>query len=311
VEEMRIISEYFKAPIFLLGDLRQGGDRYAEDILDLISKEAIDNTVTLELFEPAPEDYLKKVAESCESFTMEISPDSHDEHVRQLQGRTYTTRAMEKTIKSALQHGCEKFDVFFMIGLPGQTMKSALDSVDYSRRLIERVGKEGKVYTFIAPMAPFLDPGSIAFENPRSHGYLKLYNTLREHKEALYQPSWKLFLNYYTDWMKRDEIAEATHEAVIRMNQLKLDLGIIDKEEAEKVAVGLDIAKNIMCKIDTILASTDDEKERLRYYQDLKADVEKSIRLTVRAKRELRTPGLKGIRITGIIKYMLKRLKLS
>lgn len=310
VEEMKIIGDYFKAPIFLLGDLRQGGERYAEAVLDNIRREAIDNTVTLELFEPVSETHLERIAGSCESFTLEISPESHDDRIRGLQGRPYTTRAMEKTIRSALEHGCEKFDVFFMVGLPGQTRESALGSVEYSRRLLERLGKDGRVHPFIAPMAPFLDPGSLAFERPGQHGYSRLYTSLREHKEALYQPSWKLFLNYQTKWMTRDEIADVTYEAMIGMNELKRDLAIIDAERAEAVAAGLVLAREIMYKIDEIMTSTDDEAERTQRYLDLKAEVERANRSTVQAKRELRTPSGAGIRVKGVLKYLLRRVKL-
>jgi len=310
VEEMRIIGDYFKAPIFLLGDLRQGGQGYAEAVLEGVRREAIDNTVTLELFEPAPKGYIDKIAGSCESFTMEISPDSHDEHVRRLQGRPYTNRAMEGTIRTALEKGCQKFDVFFMVGLPGQTRESALESVEYSRRLLEKLGGNGRVYPFIAPMAPFLDPGSLAFEHPRQYGYSRLYSTLREHKEALYGPSWKLFLNYRTRWMTRDEITDATYESMIRMNELKSRSGIVDPERAERVEAGLTLARRVMYEIDEIVASTSDEGERLRRYMDLRAEVERANRLTIQAKRDLRTPGAAGIRVAGVLKYLLRRAKL-
>jgi len=310
VEEMTIISEYFKAPIFLLGDLRQGGEGYAGAVLDSIRREAVENTVTLELFEPVSEAYMKRIARCCESFTMEISPDSHDDHIRRLQGRPYSTRAMEKTVNSALRHGCEKFDVFFMIGLPGQTKESALESVEYARRLLESLGRDGRVYPFIAPMAPFLDPGSLAFEHPGRHGYVRRYTTLREHKEALYQPCWKLFLNYRTRWMTGDDIAEATYEAMIRMNELKGAFGITDPERAEKVAAGLTLAKGIMHEIDVIMAATNDETERRRRYLDLRADVERADRWMAHAKWELRTPGRAGIRVRGVLKYLLRRTNL-
>jgi radical SAM superfamily enzyme YgiQ (UPF0313 family) len=310
VEEMGIIGEYFKAPIFLLGDLRQRGQSYAEAILDGIKREAIDNTITLELFEPAHKEFIDKIAESCESFTMEISPDSHDENVRRLQGRPYTNQAMERTIKNALEDGCQKFDVFFMVGLPGQTRESALESVEYSQRLLEKMGGNGRVYPFIAPMAPFLDPGSLAFEHPKQHGYFKVYSTLRQHKEALYGPSWKLFLNYYTKWMTRDEIAEATYESMIRMNELKSRSGIIDPDRAENVEVGLTLARRVMHQIDEIIASTKDEGERLRRYMDLRAEVERANKSTIQAKKDLRTPGSAGIRLKGVLKYFLRKARL-
>ena len=77
---------------------------------------------------------------------------------------------MEKTIANAFNHGCEKFDVFFMTGLPGQNRDSTLESVAYSKRLYQKLNKESRLFTFTTPMAPFLDPGSIIFKNPKKHG---------------------------------------------------------------------------------------------------------------------------------------------
>lgn len=310
VDEMRIVSEYFKAPLFLIGDLRQGGMKYAEAILENIKREAIDNTITLELFDAVPENYMRKIAGSCEAFTLEMSPESHDDHVRNLMGKPYTAVEMEKTVIQALDHGCKKFDIFFMVGLPGQSSGSALDSVEYSRRLYERLGGDRRVYTFIAPMAPFLDPGSIIFENPTQHGFKLLYKTLREHKDALYQPSWKLYLNYHTDWMTRDEVAETTYDAMIRMNELKAEIGITKSEKARQVSEGLKLARNIMGRIDTIVASTSDESERKHLYEELRLEIDRAKKSTGFAKSELRMPGTAGIRLKGALKYLLRRAKL-
>jgi len=309
VEEMAIVSEYFRAPLFLIGDLRQGGTQYAEAVLDAIKREAIDNTITLELFDAVSEGYMKKIASSCESYTLEISPESHDDRVRALMGKPYTANAMEKTIRTALDNGCEKLDVFFMIGLPGQSGESALESVEYSRRLYERLGKDGRVYTFTAPMAPFLDPGSLIFENPERHGYTLLYRSLRDHKQALYQPSWKLYLNYHTDWMTRDEIAETTYEAMIRMNQVKAEKGITDPEKAAQIADGLSLARDVMRKIDEIATSKATEDERKREYEKLRLEIQRAKESTVYAKRELRMPGTAGIRVKGGLKYLLRFLR--
>jgi B12-binding domain/radical SAM domain protein len=307
VEEMTVVSEYFKGPLFLIGDLRQAGMKWAEAVLDNIKRESLDNTITFELFDAVPEEYMKKIAGSTGSWTMEISPESHDDRVRRLMGKPYTAAEMEKTIQRAIEYGCRKLDVYFMVGLPGQTGQSALDSVEYSRRLYEKISSKERVYTFIAPMAPFLDPGSIIFENPNEHGYTQLYRTLREHKDALYQPSWKLYLSYYTDWMTRDEIAEATYEAMIGMNQLKAEAGVTDPQRADEVTIGLNLARDIMKRIDDIIASTSDEGERARQYRQLRREIEEAKRSTGFAKRELRMPGTAGIRLKGALKFLLRR----
>ncbi len=308
VEEMRIITEYFKAPIFLIGDLRQGGRKWAEQVLEGIKGSKFDNTITYELFDAVPLEWMRRLAGSTDKWTLEISPESHDDSVRKIMGKPYTTDQMEKTIRSALDHGSEKLDIYYMVGLSGQSPESALNTVEYTKRLYERIGHSDKIFSFIAPMAPFLDPGSKVFENPHRYGYIQLYRTLREHKEALYQPSWKLYLSYYTKWMSRDQIAETTYEAMIRMNRLKIKVGITDQKRGETVEVGLILARDIMRKIDTIIDSVDNQAERTKRYIELKNEIEEAKKSTGLAKRELRMPGLAGIRVKGVLRYLVKYL---
>jgi B12-binding domain/radical SAM domain protein len=307
VEEMTIITEYFNAPLFLIGDLRQGGPNHADAILQNIKKEKIDNTITFELFDAVNENYMKQIATSCESYTIEISPETHDDEIRRNLGKPYTAAQMEKTIANAFKHGCDKIDVFYMTGLPGQSRESALGSVEYSRRLYQRLGKDQRLFTFTAPMAPFLDPGSIIFENPREHGYKLLYKTLRDHKDALYQPSWKLYLNYQTDWMTRDQIANTTYEAMIQMNKVKSEMGITDPQQAERINYGLIMAWNLMKKIDSIIESTSDPDRRKAEYDKLRTEIQRAKDSTGKAKRELRMTRTAGIRLRGALKLLLGR----
>jgi len=310
VEEITIINEYFKAPIFLIGDLRQGGKKWAEEVLEGIKKADIDNTITYELFDMVPDDWMKKLAGSTDNWTLEISPESHDDRIRNIMGKPYTTAQMEDTIRNALDKGAEKLDIYYMVGLSGQTSESVLDSVAYTRHLYNEMGNNDKIFTFIAPMAPFLDPGSMIYENPRKYGFTKLYHNLREHKEALYQPSWKLYLSYHTDWMTRDQVAETTYEAMIRLNQLKVDVGINDESYGKKVDSGLNMARDLMRTIDGIIETTGDLDERQRKYNALKIEIDEAMRSTGLAKRELRMPGLAGIRVKGAVKFLLKYLGL-
>ena len=307
VEEMAIVTEYFNAPLFLIGDLRQGGTNHADAILQNIKKEKIDNTITFELFDAVNQNYMKQIADSCESYTMELSPESHDDEIRRNLGKPYTAAQMEKTIANAFNHGCEKFDVFYMTGLPGQSRESAHGSVEYSRRLYQRLGKDKRLFTFTAPMAPFLDPGSIIFENPKEHGYELLYKTLQDHKDALYQPSWKLYLNYQTDWMTRDQIANTTYEAMIQMNKVKSEMGITEPQQAERINYGLTMAWNLMKKIDSIVESTSDPDRRKTEYDKLKTEIQRAKDSTGKAKKELRMTRTAGIRLRGALKLLLGR----
>jgi B12-binding domain/radical SAM domain protein len=308
IEEISIVSEYFKAPIFLIGDLRQGGMNWAEKVLNELREADLDNTITFELFDSVPSDWMNKLAGSTDNWTLEISPETHEDSIRRIMGKPYTTDAMERTVRSAIERGAEKLDIYYMVGLSGQSPESVLNSIVYTKRLYERMGKSTKIFSFISPMAPFLDPGSKVFENPERYGFTKLYYTLREHKQAMYQPSWKLYLSYYTKWMTRDQIAETTYEAMIRMNKLKVEMGVITESHGETVEAGLKLARDIMRKIDLIRSSTEIESERSKRYIELRAEIDEAKKSAGVSKKELRMPGLAGIRLKGAFKVLLKFL---
>jgi radical SAM superfamily enzyme YgiQ (UPF0313 family) len=253
---------------------------------------------------------MEKLSGSTDKWTLEISPESHDDEIRRIMGKPYTTAQMEGTIDNALKHGAEKIDVFFMVGLSGQTSDSALESIEYARHLYGVMDNNSKIFTFTAPMAPFLDPGSMVYEDPERYGFTRLYSNLREHKQALYQPSWKLYLSYDTNWMTRGQIAETTYEAMIRLNQLKMDVGLTSRVKGEKVSYGLNMARTIMQRIDQIIESTNDPHERQKKYNELKMEIDEAKKSTGLAKQELRMPGLAGLRVRGAVKYLLNYLGL-
>ena len=58
------------------------------------------------------------ISRSIPSYSIEFSPDSHDQEVRNALGRRFDTASMEKSVEHALENECSRFDLFFMIGLP-------------------------------------------------------------------------------------------------------------------------------------------------------------------------------------------------
>jgi len=81
----------------------------------------------------------------------------------------------------ALDAGVQRLDLFFMVGLKMQTYESVMETVEYSRRMLKKMADRGdnRLIPFISPLAPFLDPGSRAFEEPEKHGYNLFARTLR------------------------------------------------------------------------------------------------------------------------------------
>ncbi|HEX9014279.1 MAG TPA: hypothetical protein VF813_12205, partial [Anaerolineaceae bacterium] len=188
-------------------------------------------------------------------------------------------------------------DLFFMVGLKGQTYESVMGTVEYSRKLLARYARAGetRVIPFISPLAPFLDPGSRAFEEPEKHGYRLFARTLEEHRQALLAPSWKYVLNYETRWLDRDGIVAATYEAGRRLNLVKGEYGVIEPALAENTDRRITQARKLIGEIDQIM-KLPDLTDRQARVQELKQKLDCSNLSTVCDKGELEIP-VNGSRI--------------
>jgi B12-binding domain/radical SAM domain protein len=298
------LSRYTNAPIFVVGDLRQAGNDYARRVLNPIRQARPRNQVVLELFTPAPEEYFREVSAALPHFNFEISPESHDEEVRRASGKFYTNAEMEKTIRSALDQGCAKFDVFFMIGLPKQTSASVMETIDYCEHLMNIFDQ--RLNLFISPLAPFLDPGSIAFEKAEELGYKVLYQTLEDYRQALLGPSWKYTLSYETKWMTRDEIVQSSYQAGLRLNRLKERYRLIDAPTAQKTENRILLAMEMIRKIDELILL--DEPQRSRKLMALKENFDQASMSTVCDKEEIKWPVLRWrLNIPNILRTFFAR----
>lgn len=252
-EDIARAEGYIKGATFVVGDVRQAGKAYATRFLKELKARGVDNEVVIELFTPATEAFANDVASSVDRFSVQMSPETHDEVVRKAQGKPYTNAGLEKSIGHFLKAGCGRFDLFYMIGLPHQTRETVAGTVEYTRRLYERF-PDANLFPFISPLAPFIDPGGNAFENPEAHGYRLFASTVEDHAKLAVMPSWKYVLNYETVWMPRDAIVEATYSAGLGLNSVKRDLGLISHDVADNIEQRITDAAALMRRIDSIVA---------------------------------------------------------
>ena len=294
-QDIHNIARFSKGPVFILGDIRQPGEEYADRFLHAIS--GYQGPVILELFDAADQPFIKRVAGAMPNWTLEISLESHDEKVRTAFGRPYGNQAIEDTMRYALEADVKRLDVFFMIGLGHQDYQSVMDTVDYSEYLMRDLDPSShrRLIPFISPLAPFLDPGSPVFERPERFGYRLLARTLEEHRQALVQPSWKYVLNYETEWMNRDQIVASTYEAGLRLNRAKAQYGLVDVEQAERTEARILKARRLIAQVDDFM-SIDDENRRARLLHAIKPQVDDANLSTVCDKAELNVP-LTGLRL--------------
>jgi B12-binding domain/radical SAM domain protein len=286
------VQSYLDAPVFVVGDVRQHGEKYAESFFRECKSLGIDNHVVLELFTPAPEQYFQNANDTFDRYSIQFSPDSHEERVRYALGRRFDNSSMERSIRHALGNGCQRFDMFFMIGLPEQTPASALGSAEFTRKLYSDNKNDGRLFVYTSPLAPFLDPGSFAFENPEKYGYRLFARTLEEHRKRLANSNWRDVLSYETVHMTRGQIVEASYEAADRLNQVRVEAGLMTVEELKARQERSQSARQLMAEVDQALALDGDaRRERLAY---LKVKADELMESTICQKRELEwdTPGV-------------------
>lgn len=240
------VARHFSGPLFFIGDLRQAGMEYAERLLKALGKSRIKNQVVIELFWGADKKYFELLSKNFENYNVEFSPETHDDDLRRIAGKRYTTYELVKTVDAALSSGVNKFDVFFMAGIARQTENSVLESVDFFQELYDRFGNDRRLNLFISPLAPFLDPGSIAYENPERYGYKILFKGLDDYVRALGMPSWTMMFNYESEALSREKLVAVTYEAGRRLTELKRERGYLETREAADVVSRIDSSLKVI-----------------------------------------------------------------
>ena len=251
--DVKNLSRLSRGPVFILSDIRQSGEGKAADFLHRLQHDPVSNTVMFELYWPATTGFVTDISLAAPQFGFSISPHSHNQNIRRALGLNYTNADLEESLAAGLSRGAQRLEVYFMIGLPSQTREDVLADVNYCEQLLRRFDGDRRLVIYQGPLAPFLDPGSLAFENPTRYGYKLRYRTLTEHRQALLQPSWKHVLNYETQWLSSDDIMDVTYEAATRLTRAKAKYGQISRSLAEVQLTRLAQARQLEEKIDALV----------------------------------------------------------
>jgi B12-binding domain/radical SAM domain protein len=289
VRDIQHIQRYIPGPVFVLNDFLQAGPDYIEAFVKGLGRINMRNPIGFEFFTPPKEDFYAFLDEHLADYSVEISVESHDDAVRAAFGKKhYTTEQVEESIRAALRHGCKRFDLYFMTGIPTQTAASVLETPEYVRGLYERTGNDCRLLPFISPMAPFLDPGSLAFDKPEHYGYTRLASTLEEHRQLLLEPSWRYIMNYESDAMSKGELIDATYQAAIGVNRVKAVVGAIPADQAPQTEARIAQATVAMARIDEIVSG--DPAHRAAALDDFRHEIDRLNESTVCEKSELNWP---------------------
>ena len=231
VQDFKNMQGLVKTPVFVFGDLSQRDEGSVLSMLSELKKLNIKNEVVLEFFRPPNKKFLKAAIEAFPKLSFEISPETHDEELRKRGGKPFSNHEMEELIDYVFRHSSGRMDIFFMIGLSGQTKSSVRETITYCEYLMKKYGTGRRLFPYIASLSPFLDPASIAFENPEHYGYRSLFKTLDDYYHVMkYAPGWEYMQSYETEWLSKEDIVNLTYEAAGTLNDLKGKYGLISND---------------------------------------------------------------------------------
>ncbi|MGB9725458.1 MAG: TIGR04190 family B12-binding domain/radical SAM domain protein [Fervidicoccaceae archaeon] len=244
IEEVRSITEHLKIPVFIVGDVQLLGKNRWEMLLKKMKEERISTqAIFFEFFTPPPLELIEKVSSLDAEVYFQISPESHSEETRKYYGRPYSNEALMNFIINSINSNIKRVDLYFLVGLPRQTLMEVSSLPKFISEIYKKLpsDKEKQLDFFVAPLAPFVDPGSIAFDFPQKFGYKLRARSVEDHMNLVkHSRDWRGMLNYETYWMSREDIATATYLAAKGLILLKRDIGIIDRALSELLLSRID-----------------------------------------------------------------------
>lgn len=310
IRDIETVQSHIWGPIFVLNDFLQAGPEYAQTFVEGL-KGKVHSPIGFEFFGPPKQgkELYQLLDDNLESWSVEISAESHDDDVRAAFGKGhYTMRELEQTIIDALSfENCERFDLYFMTGIPKQTAASVRETGEYVRHLYQLVNYDPRLVVLTSPMAPFLDVGSIVFDNPEQYGYNLRARTFEEHRERMVLPSWKHIMNYESKYMSADEMVEATYDAALDLNKLKGEFGLLDPNMTAVTEKRIVEARRQMRRLDDVLENgTGKLDDRLKA---LKEEFERLSESTVAEKSELNWGSkMQPVQVKNIAKLVLSNV---
>jgi B12-binding domain/radical SAM domain protein len=269
-QEILNISQSFNFPMRIIGDLRICGRRYCEIFFKYLGNFSIDNPTTFEFFTPAPKHYLKNISRNFNRVSIEISPESGNQEVRNFQGRPFTNNGIFDMIKNLNLIDEYLLILWFQVGNALDSEDTLVETIKFSEDAIRLDSKN--IHPFLSPLAPYIDPGSLAFDFPQKYNYKITRPTLKDQIEGFTQPIWKYYLNYTTKNLNPDNIVRLTYKYVKKLEQLKCKHGLLPKDAYDESLKLMDFLERITLVTDRLWINQGRENVN-RFLKDMEYDM--------------------------------------
>jgi len=263
VKDLRTLSRQGIQLAFLFQDARMGGEAYWRKLLSALQNEKIPlRQLTLELFGPADEEYIRALSRINIPVRLSISPESGVDAVRGAHGRKYTNAGIYRTIELCQQYGIA-LGSFSMIALANDTAETIQQTwKSWEQICLLNQNHHAPVDYAFGPMI-LLDPGSLAFDRAASYGYRPLFKSLEDYISGLSLPAWHQWISYETKFLDRAAIANLTIDSLEYSINLRERVGFYNRAEARLARFSFVEAGKQTIDVVNQAMQIEDEQERL------------------------------------------------
>lgn len=259
-EDIQKLSRQGIQFVFLFQDPTMGGKEYWKHLLAVLRKAEINLVqLTMELFGPVDEEYIKDLSKIGVPVLINISPESMVDDVRKAHGRNYTNKELFRTIDLCNKYGIAT-NIFSMIALAKDTAGTIKKTWGEWERIcllnqrFVRAGDGAPVFHSFGPMV-LLDPGSPAFNFPDKHGYHILFEDLEDFIDGMSLPSWHQWMSYETRLLNRDSIVRLIIDSIEHSINLREKYGLFSQADAKaKRSYYVDVNRRVIDMVDHVMS---------------------------------------------------------
>jgi B12-binding domain/radical SAM domain protein len=275
-EDIKKLSEQGVGIIFLFQDPRMGGEKYWRKLIRMLRTEKPRLLqLSLELFSPADEQYIRELSTIGVPLSLSISPESGADCIRRNYGRNYTKEELFRTIQLCQQYGIT-LGVHSMIASADETPETIKQTWELWEQIC-RINKNSEKAPVTHAFGPILDPGSFAFDFPEIYGYRLRFKNLEEYIQGMSLPSWHQWLSYETKELDREGIAKFIIDSLEHSINMRARYGLYSRSEADTERLFFVSANRLVMKVVNEAMNLGDEEEKLHRLRTLRAYLNRNL----------------------------------
>ncbi len=270
-EDLIKLSEQGVQLVFLFQDPRMGGRKYWRELFKTLQQQKFHlKQLTLELFGPADEEYIRELSKIDVPIALTISPESGVDRVRREHGRNYDNDQLFETMQLCKKYGVS-IGSFSMIALAEDTSETVSETWEVWEQICSMHLKDNVPADYAFGPMILLDPGSLAFDFPEENGYSLIFKNLEDYINGMSQPSWHQWVSYETRYLNKDLITKLTIDSLEFSINLRERCGFYNKDEADIARFCfVETSKEAIKVVDDAMKMSDTKKrtESLKMYQE-------------------------------------------